>query len=136
MWWPCDGPARYRGRGGGCGVRCRCVQCSVLPGDGELVFAARVSGSAPGAQVGGTRSALAQLVVKGRAPKTGYAHSEFGVAWTDANTVTWGGNSLSTREDILSRDLLGVLCKGRSGVAPPVHVPQSGVLRDRYTEPR
>ena len=71
--------------------------------------------------------------MKGRAPKTGYAHSEFGVAWTDANTVTWGGDSLSTREGMLSRDLLDVMCKGRSGVAPPVHVPQSGVLRDRYT---
>ncbi|MFB9784848.1 HNH endonuclease family protein [Rhodococcus baikonurensis] len=108
--------------------------CSVLPADGGLVVAAPVSGtSAPGAQVGGLLSALELLAVKGRAPKTGYARSEFGVAWTDANTVMWGGNSLSTREDILSRDLVDVTCKGRSGVAAPPCVVQSGVLHDPYT---
>ncbi|MBF7737738.1 hypothetical protein ATN38_23215 [Rhodococcus sp. FH8] len=108
--------------------------CSVLPADGGLVFAAPVSGtSAPGAQVDEALSALEQLAVKGRAPKTGYARSEFGVAWTDTNTVMWGGNSLSTREDILSRDLVDVMCKGRSGVAAPPCVVQSGVLHDPYT---
>ncbi len=98
------------------------------------VFAAPVSGtSAPGAQVGEVLSALEQLAVKGRAPKTGYARSEFGVAWTDTNTVMWGGNSLSTREDILSRDLVDITCKDRSGVAAPPCVVQSGVLHDPYT---
>ena len=108
--------------------------CSVLPADGGSVFAAPVSGtSAPGAQVEEALSALEQLAVKGRAPKTGYARSEFGAAWTDTNTAMWGGNSLSTREDILSRDLMDVTCKGRSGVAAPPCVVQSGVLHDPYT---
>ncbi|CAN5478937.1 hypothetical protein BH09ACT9_BH09ACT9_29290 [soil metagenome] len=108
--------------------------CSVLPADGGSVFAAPVSGtSAPGVQVDEALSALDQLAVKGRAPKTGYARSEFGVAWTDTNTVMWGGNSLSTREDILSRDLVDVTCKVRSGVVSPPCVVQSGVLHDPYT---
>lgn len=77
--------------------------CSALPADGGTVFAAPVSETAaPGAQVEEALSALEQLAVKGRAPKTGYARSEFGAAWTDTNTAMWGGNSLSTREDILS----------------------------------
>ena len=93
-----------------------------------------VSGtSAPGAQVDEALSALEELAVKGRAPKTGYARSEFGIAWTDTNTVMWGGNSLSTREDILSRDLVDITCKDRSGVASPPCVVQSGVLHDPYT---
>src|SRR3546814_8243266 len=45
----------------------------------------------------------------------------------------WGGNSLSTREDILSRDLVDVTCKVRSGVVSPPCVVQSGVLHDPYT---
>ena len=108
--------------------------CSVHRPDGGAVFAAPVSGtSAPGAQVDEALSALEELAVKGRAPKTGYARSEFGIAWTDTNTVMWGGNSLSTREDILSRDLVDITCKDRSGVASPPCVVQSGVLHDPYT---
>ena len=53
--------------------------CSALPADGGTVFAAPVSETAaPGAQVEEALSALEQLAVKGRAPKTGYARSEFG----------------------------------------------------------
>lgn len=112
--------------------------CSALPGHGRAATAAAESGTAaPGAPTGGASggalSALEQLAVKGRAPKTGYARSQFGTAWTDANTAMWGGNSLPTREDILSRDLENITCKARSGRAAPPCVVQSGVLHDPYT---
>ncbi|MCJ0980482.1 HNH endonuclease family protein [Rhodococcus sp. ARC_M12] len=114
--------------------------CSALPEEGGSVLAAPASPGTvlPGVEVDGALSALSvleQLAVKGRAPKTGYARSAFGAAWTDANTVLWGGNSLSTREDILSRDLVNITCKVRSSVAAasPPCVVQTGVLHDPYT---
>ncbi|MFW0790065.1 HNH endonuclease family protein [Gordonia sp. CPCC 205333] len=79
------------------------------------------------------RSALEALAVKGRAPKTGFSRRQFGAAWTDANQAHWGENSLSTREDILSRDLVDVLCKYRVTKASPHCVVQSGQLHDPYT---
>ncbi|HEY9369670.1 HNH endonuclease family protein [Streptomyces sp.] len=62
-----------------------------------------------GGQNGGRGSALAAvdaLVVKGRAPKTGYAREEFGRAWADVDR-----NGCGTRDDILKRDLTGVAVK-------------------------
>jgi hypothetical protein len=44
----------------------------------------------------------------------------------------WGHNSLSTGEDILSRDLSDISCKARSAPQPP-RVVQTGVLHDPYT---
>lgn len=108
--------------------------CSALPGHGGAATAAAESGTAaPGAQPGGALSALEQLPVKGRAPKTGYARSQFGAAWTDDNSAMWGRDSLSTREDILSRDLENITCRSRSGRATPPCIVQSGVLHDPYT---
>lgn len=43
---------------------------------------------------------LETLVVKGRAPKTGYAREQFGSAWADVDR-----NGCDTRNDILNRDL-------------------------------
>jgi hypothetical protein len=43
---------------------------------------------------------LATLVVKGRAPMTGYDRAQFGAAWTDTNR-----NGCDTRNDVLRRDL-------------------------------
>lgn len=78
--------------------------------------------------------ALGKLPVKGRAPKTGYARAEFGKAWTDDNHTLWGGNTLETRQDILSRDLEDVTCKKRpSQEAAPHCAVQTGTLRDPYT---
>lgn len=78
--------------------------------------------------------ALADLSVKGRAPKTGYARNQFGPAWTDDNTALWGHDGLSTRENILSRDLTGIACKVRNTrpAAPPCIV-AGGALTDPYT---
>lgn len=71
--------------------------CAFVPGSGGSVLAAPASGmAAPDAKAGDAPgpalAALEQLPVKGRAPKTGYARSQFGIAWTDANTALWGGN--------------------------------------------
>jgi hypothetical protein len=43
---------------------------------------------------------LATLLVKGRAPKTGYSREQFGPAWADVDR-----NGCDTRDDILNRDL-------------------------------
>lgn len=77
--------------------------------------------------------ALEDVPVKGRSPKTGYARSHFGAAWTDSNSTVWGNNSLSTREDILSRDLQNISCKPKQTEATPPCVVQTGQLRDPYT---
>lgn len=40
---------------------------------------------------------LAQIPIKGRAPKTGYDRALFGTAWTDDVTVEFGHNGCDTR---------------------------------------
>lgn len=49
------------------------------------------------------RSELDALAVKGRAPRTGYAREEFGLAWADVDR-----NGCDTRNDVLARDLTDV----------------------------
>jgi hypothetical protein len=72
---------------------------------------------------------LATLPVKGRAPKTGYSRARFGETWTDDVTVAGGHNGCDTRNDILRRDLSGVVLKpGSHGCAV-----LSGVLHDPYS---
>ena len=67
---------------------------------------------------------LDSLAVKGRAPKTGYARDQFGQRWADVNR-----NGCDTRNDILKRDLTGVVLK------PKTHdcVVESGTLLDPYS---
>ena len=82
------------------------------------------------AQSSATLAKLATLAVKGRAPKTGYDRSRFGVAWTDDVTVADGHNGCDTRNDILGRDLVAAEIKpGSNGCAV-----LSGTLRDPYTD--
>lgn len=64
-------------------------------------------------------SALNQLAVKGRAPKTGYLRSHFSDGWGRFN-------GCDTRNNILTRDLKQVTYKDGCLVA-------SGVLNDPYT---
>jgi hypothetical protein len=72
---------------------------------------------------------LAGLLVKGRAPMTGYARSDFGAAWTDDNDDPFGHNGCDTRNDVLRRDLQATVVKaGTSGC-----VALSGRLDDPYT---
>jgi hypothetical protein len=68
--------------------------------------------------------ALATLAVKGRAPKTGYARSEFGQTWADVDR-----NGCDTRNDTLKRDLIEVLFKEKTRNC----VVLSGILVDRYS---
>ena len=53
---------------------------------------------------GSALSALEVLAVKGRAPNTGYSREAFGQAWMDVDR-----NGCDTRNDILRRDLAGVV---------------------------
>ena len=68
--------------------------------------------------------AAENLVVKGRAPKTGYVRSQFGPAWADVDK-----NGCDTRNDILRRDLTQVVFK--PGTKDCVVL--SGVLIDKYS---
>lgn len=64
-------------------------------------------------------SVLDSLAVKGRAPKTGYARTQFGNGW-----ATSGG--CDTRERILQRDLVNTVVSDGCKV-------MSGLLHDPYT---
>ncbi|MDO5032927.1 HNH endonuclease family protein [Corynebacterium sp.] len=72
---------------------------------------------------------LAEIEVKGRAPKTGYERAQFGQAWSDDVTVEFGHNGCDTRNDILRRDLREVTLK--EGTHDCVVL--SGVLDDPYS---
>ena len=72
---------------------------------------------------------LDALVVKGRAPKTGYTRTQFGQAWSDDVTVGGGHNGCDTRNDILRRDLRDIRFKPGTRNC----VVLSGVLVDPYT---
>jgi hypothetical protein len=65
--------------------------------------------------------ALAQLPIKGRAPKTGYARAQFGGQWADVGTC-------DMREKILARDMTNV-----QFVSPSDCDVLSGTLNDPYT---
>ena len=67
---------------------------------------------------------IANLAVKGRAPKTGYARDQFGPAWKDVDA-----NGCDTRNDILKRDLKSIVYKGFGEEC----VILSGVLTDPYS---
>jgi len=67
-------------------------------------------------------SVLNTLAVKGRAPKTGYTRAQFGAAWKDVD-----GNGCDTRNDILKRDLTGIIYKSGSCVVA------TGTLNDPYS---
>lgn len=68
---------------------------------------------------GDAATALSQLAIKGRAPKTGYTRTQFGDGWATTN-------SCSTREIILHRDMTNVSMNQKCQVV-------SGVLSDPYT---
>jgi hypothetical protein len=73
---------------------------------------------------GSALAALSTLVVKGRAPKTGYDRALFGQAWADVDH-----NGCDTRNDVLRRDLTPHVVKsGAKGC-----MVLSGTLHDPYT---
>ena len=69
--------------------------------------------------IGGAADGLAQLSVKGRAPKTGYERTQFGDGWIEVN-------GCDTRNRILNRDLSDVAINDKCQVV-------SGILNDPYT---
>ncbi|MCO6688299.1 DUF1524 domain-containing protein [Cutibacterium avidum] len=73
---------------------------------------------------GTAAAALAELPVKGRAPKTGYSRDQFGQAWADVDR-----NGCDTRNDILRRDLVNKTYKPGTGDCKVL----SGDLPDPYT---
>lgn len=73
---------------------------------------------------GTAAAALAELPVKGRAPKTGYSRDQFGQAWADVDR-----NGCDTRNDILRRDLVNKSYKAGTGDCKVL----SGDLPDPYT---
>ena len=97
-------------------------ESSASPSDNASAQSDANSGSsnASGAAV----DMLATLPVKGRAPKTGYARTQFGAAWSDVDH-----NGCDTRNDILKRDMTNVTFK------PGTHdcVVKTGTLNDPYT---
>ncbi|MFZ3492197.1 HNH endonuclease family protein [Streptomyces sp. 5.8] len=80
----------------------------------------------PMTQVTSAITALDQLPVKGRAPKTGYSRDQFGPPWSDNGSAPGSHNGCSGRDDILARDLTDVVREGPCTVV-------SGVLHDPYT---
>lgn len=94
-------------------------------GDGATVTTCGVNPPAPETVL----AALADIPVKGRAPKTGYDRAEFGPDWTDAVDVQGGRNGCDTRNDVLRRDLDNLVVRpGTNGC-----VAQTGQLNDPYT---
>ena len=71
---------------------------------------------------------LDAIAVKGRTPMTGYSREQFGAAWSDDVSVTYGHNSCDTRNDILRRDLRSPSFKKGSDC-----VVSAGTLLDPYT---
>ncbi|MCX4906144.1 HNH endonuclease family protein [Streptomyces sp. NBC_00878] len=68
---------------------------------------------------GAALTAVDELTVKGRAPKTGYDRDKFGSPWADTDS-----NGCDTRDDVLKRDLKEVKfsdgdCEVRSGTLDP-----------------
>ncbi|TWS18913.1 DUF1524 domain-containing protein [Tsukamurella asaccharolytica] len=108
----------------------RCAVAVVLVAV-ALVAPPAASAEPPSAPIGASaaEAALTTLAVKGRAPKTGYARSQFGQAWSDDVTVEYGRNGCDTRNDILRRDLVNVQLKAGTNGCKVL----AGSLRDPFT---
>jgi len=97
--------------------------------DSEPIAPTPISSAAPAktntldesSSAANTLRVLETIPVKGRAPKTGYARSEFGSPWIDVDR-----NGCDTRNDILARDLTEQVVDDSCRVL-------TGVLLDPYT---
>ena len=80
--------------------------------------------SPPAPAVGTALAVLADLPVKGRAPRTGYDRAQFGQRWADTDR-----NGCDTRNDVLRRDLTDVV------LDPATHgcVVLTGTLADPFS---
>ena len=94
------------------------------PSASPTLAVSRSPSSAVAAPSGTALALLATLAVKGRAPKTGYDRDRFGQAWADVDR-----NGCDTRNDILERDLTGVVFKVGTRDCKVL----SGALAEPYT---
>ena len=105
-----------------------------VPSSGEPSSPAAVPTG--GTDVGAAAALASRLVVKGRAPMTGYERERFGSTWSDdvghVLPVSGARNGCDQRNDVLRRDLDQVVLKpGTNGC-----VAASGTLLDPYTGTR
>jgi hypothetical protein len=112
----------------GCGVTTTAVTAPMAAGAPSGVPTAVAPGT-PGptsaaAPAGPATAALAKLLIKGRAPTTGYSRDQFGPAWADTDR-----NGCGQRDDVLARDMTGVTYKP----ARKPCVVLTGTLHDPYT---
>ncbi|MGC0365813.1 hypothetical protein ABH922_003797 [Rhodococcus sp. 27YEA15] len=119
-----DAPSTNVGSGVGVGVT-----PSVSAGSGVGVGVTPSSAPTVPTHTSATSDLLAQIPIKGRAPKTGYDRALFGPAWTDAVDVEFGRNGCDTRNDILRRDLTDLVVKDGAKACTIL----SGTLHDPYT---
>jgi hypothetical protein len=73
---------------------------------------------------GDAAAGLAQLPVKGRAPRTGYDRDQFGPAWKDVDR-----NGCDQRNDVLARDLVDETFRAGTNNC----IVLTGTLHDPYT---
>jgi len=83
----------------------------------------------PAGQRARARARIKRVRTAAAGSSTGYSRSQFGVAWTDSTTDTWGHDGCKTREEILHRDLRAVTF--RAGTHDCVVL--IGVLKEPYT---
>ncbi|MDP9428101.1 MAG: DUF1524 domain-containing protein [Actinomycetota bacterium] len=105
--------------------------CGLLPPAGDGAGGASIGVPDAGADQtttaappGSALAALAEIEVRGRAPRTGYEREQFGDGWADTDR-----NGCDTRNDVLARDLTGETF--RPGTNDCVVV--SGTLEDPYS---
>ncbi|MGG7102511.1 GmrSD restriction endonuclease domain-containing protein [Rhodococcus sp. 24CO] len=101
---------------------------SLGSGIGSGVTSSSSALTSDNAAVSAASALLAQIPIKGRAPKTGYDRALFGTAWTDDVDVEFGHNGCDTRNDILARDLTALTYKDGNRCSV-----QTGTLNDQYT---
>jgi hypothetical protein len=100
------------------------VALLALSGCGQFAITWSAPTPAPVPTPGSAASALAQLPVKGRAPRTGYDRKAFGQSWADIDR-----NGCDQRNDVLARDLDGPSFKPGTRDCKVL----SGTLPDPYT---
>ena len=105
--------------------------CVLPPGGGEpaggpltgILDDAAADQAIATAPPGSALAALADVEVRGRAPRTGYERDRFGDGWVDTDR-----NGCDTRNDVLARDLTGERFRSGSDC-----VVVSGTLEDPYS---
>jgi Protein of unknown function (DUF1524)/Excalibur calcium-binding domain len=125
---PASGPAADApADAGGSSVATEAVPGDAVPTDAVLsdpVPSDPVLDPAGSAEPGTASAALAELAVKGRAPRTGYERDLFGSGWGDPDR-----NGCDTRNDVLARDLTGETFKPGTRDC----VVAAGTLADPYS---